>query len=551
MADYYSILKKTISGLAHNSQGTRTAIYDKARTAIDRQLRAMDPIPSEDAIARQMKSLDEAIVKLDTEYGAQEAQSPSSEPRVGLSEPSARDPVQSQAPTTRESAQQPRQQTESAGLAASGNLPVNSAPKVSTPAENVGVAPVTAPQVHGVNEPGNVDPRGMEYDETILAAEPDTHARSSAQQSGKPGKRGFLPTLLPIILAFGVVGGGIYALWINKDALIDGLMGDNNQPVIQSSKQNEDEQSPIKSESKNPTETKKVRVVGNDGTAKNPAKLTPEGKTEKVISEPPKVKTSGETPSQPKVTATQNESVAKLETGNNDQQSDEIGQKVVQPVVDGQPKVATNEAVSNDLKNQAREVPVEEGTPTKPVDVAPSVAQKAFLYEEGTAGSSASRDNAAIIWSIEREVLEDGTSEAVIKGQLDVPGRNLSMSLLIKRNLDESLPASHIIELQFQLPKDFTGGNISDVSRFVMKTSEQGRGEGLIAVPAKISDGNFLIALNNLDQALATNNKLLLDSSWIDVPLGYTTGRRALVTLEKGALGDKVFRDAFAEWAKR
>ncbi|MCP4071830.1 MAG: hypothetical protein GY742_08845 [Hyphomicrobiales bacterium] len=551
MADYYSILKKTISGSAHNSQGTRTAIYDKARTAIDRQLRAMDPIPSEDAIARQMKSLDEAIVKLDTEYGAKEAQSKSSEPKAGLSEPLARDPVQSQAPTTRKPAQQSRQQTKSAGLAASGSLPVNSAPKVSTPAENIGVAPVTAPQVAGVNEPVNVDPRGMEYDETILAAEPDTLARSSVQQSGKPGKRGFLLTLLPIILAFGVVGGGIYALWINKDALIDGLMGDNNQPVIQSSKQNEDEQSPIKPESKNLTETKKVRVVGNDSTAKNPAKLTPEGKTVKVISEPPKVNASGETPSQPMVTDTQNESVAKLETGNNDQQSDEIGEKVVQPVADEQPKVATNEAVSNDLKNQAREVPVEEDTPAKPVDVAPSVAQKAFLYEEGTAGSSASRDNAAIIWSIEREALEDGTSEAVIKGQLDVPGRNLSMSLLIKRNLDESLPASHIIELQFQLPKDFTGGNISDVSRFVMKTSEQGRGEGLIAVPAKISDGNFLIALNNLDQALATNNKLLLDSSWIDVPLGYTTGRRALVTLEKGALGDKVFRDAFAEWAKQ
>jgi len=43
----------------------------------------------------------------------------------------------------------------------------------------------------------------------------------------------------------------------------------------------------------------------------------------------------------------------------------------------------------------------------------------------------------------------------------------------------------------------------------------------------------------------------LLESSWIDVPLGYTTGRRALVTLEKGALGNKVFKDAFADWDKR
>jgi hypothetical protein len=70
-------------------------------------------------------------------------------------------------------------------------------------------------------------------------------------------------------------------------------------------------------------------------------------------------------------------------------------------------------------------------------------------------------------------------------------------------------------------------------------------------VPVKIDTGYFLIALNNLETATATNKRLLIDSSWIDIPLGYTTGRRALVTLEKGAIGDKVFRDAFADWDKR
>lgn len=549
MADYYSILKKTISGLAHNSQGTRTAIYGKARTAIDRQLRAMEPAPSEDAIARQMQLLEAAIVKLDGEFEAQEVQPPSVESPTMPSQTPVGEPVP-----------QSTKQTAPAGLAASGSFAINTAPGVSTPAENIGIAPEPAPQVAGVNEPGIVDPRGMEYGETILAAEPDTRARAGDLPGGKPKKGGFLSTLLPIILAFGVVGGGLYALWINKDALIDGLMGDNSEPVIQSSKQ-EDEKIPVKSEIKtaegenaNQPESKKVRVVGNNSATKNPAKLTPEGKTVEVVSEPPKVKTSDETPNQPTVTTTQNESVIKLETATNDQQSDQsdvIEQKVAELEGGEQPKVPTNETAKNDLNNQSGEVAVEESTPVKPVDIAPSVAQKAFLYEEGTAGSSASRDNAAIIWSLDHEVLDDGSREAVIKGQLDVPGRNLSMTLLIKRNLDESLPASHIIELLFQLPNDFSGGNISDVSRFVMKTSEQGRGEGLIAVPAKISDGNFLIALNNLDQALATNNKLLLDSSWIDVPLGYTTGRRALVTLEKGALGDKVFRDALAQWAKQ
>ena len=182
----------------------------------------------------------------------------------------------------------------------------------------------------------------------------------------------------------------------------------------------------------------------------------------------------------------------------------------------------------------------------------PAIAQKAYLYEEGGAGAGATRDNAAIVWSLDEQSPGDGMPpEAVIQGQFDVPGRGLVMQITIRRNVDEALPASHIIELRFDTPADFSGGEIDNVARFVMKSSEQARGEGLIAVPAKIDTGYFLIALNNLAQAQETNRKLLTASSWIDIPVGYTSGRRALVTLEKGAIGDKVFKDAFADWDTR
>jgi hypothetical protein len=57
-----------------------------------------------------------------------------------------------------------------------------------------------------------------------------------------------------------------------------------------------------------------------------------------------------------------------------------------------------------------------------------------------------------------------------------------------------------------------------------------------------------LIALNNLEQGLSTNGKLRLESSWFVVPLVYATGQRVQIRLEKGALGNKVFRDAFEYW---
>ena len=69
-------------------------------------------------------------------------------------------------------------------------------------------------------------------------------------------------------------------------------------------------------------------------------------------------------------------------------------------------------------------------------------------------------------------------------------------------------------------------------------------------MPAKLGDGLFLIALNNLDQARATNVNLLSTRGWIDIPLQYRTGRRALVTLEKGAEGTRVFSEAFDAWSR-
>ena len=84
-----------------------------------------------------------------------------------------------------------------------------------------------------------------------------------------------------------------------------------------------------------------------------------------------------------------------------------------------------------------------------------------------------------------------------------------------------------------------------------MKTTEEAPGEPLVAVPVKVSEGYFLIALDNLTQAVAVNTQLLKESAWIDVPIVYGTGKRALITLEKGGTGERVFDEAFKDWQNR
>ena len=41
---------------------------------------------------------------------------------------------------------------------------------------------------------------------------------------------------------------------------------------------------------------------------------------------------------------------------------------------------------------------------------------------------------------------------------------------------------------------------------------------------------------------------LLRNQAWIDIPVVYKSGRRALLTMEKGIPGEKVFDEALQAW---
>ncbi len=153
------------------------------------------------------------------------------------------------------------------------------------------------------------------------------------------------------------------------------------------------------------------------------------------------------------------------------------------------------------------------------------------------------------MWSLVKELPgNDLPPEPAIRAEVKIPGKNLQLRMTIRRNADPSLPASHIIEMIFLTPDDFAGGGIDNVLRVALKSSEAAPGSPLIGIPAKIADGYFLIALSNTPAEEETNMSLLSRQEWIDIPIVYNSGRRALVTLEKGVPGDKVFDEAVAAW---
>ena len=81
-----------------------------------------------------------------------------------------------------------------------------------------------------------------------------------------------------------------------------------------------------------------------------------------------------------------------------------------------------------------------------------------------------------------------------------------------------------------------------------MKTAEEARGDALIGVSVKVADGYFWVALSNLPDEQERNLTLLRDRGWIDIPMLYENGKRAILTLEKGTPGTRAVQQATDAW---
>ena len=177
------------------------------------------------------------------------------------------------------------------------------------------------------------------------------------------------------------------------------------------------------------------------------------------------------------------------------------------------------------------------------------VGQQAIFYEERTSSAAGTAQQGATVWSlVEESPGGDQPPEPAIRAEVTVPDKDIQVRVTIRRNVDQSLPASHIIEMIFLTPEGFGGGGIENVLRVTMKESEQDPGNPLFGIPAKIADGFFLVALSDSPAEAEANTALLRRQGWMDIPVVYKSGRRALVTLEKGIPGEQVFNQALEAW---
>jgi len=182
--------------------------------------------------------------------------------------------------------------------------------------------------------------------------------------------------------------------------------------------------------------------------------------------------------------------------------------------------------------------------------VMPTVSQAATLYEEKSRRAQQFQNfPGSVVWRTENVSVGPGRApDLALRIEVEIPDRKMSVSLLLRRNMDASFPASHTLEIQFNSPGDPFGG-ISNVRGMRAKNAEAANGSVLIlSEPEKIKEGDILFALP--DTQLEQNIQLLRERPWFDIAFFYNNGRRGVLAFEKGTPGERAINDALAAWGQ-
>lgn len=514
MADFVAVLKKTLDGMGDTTPAMRARVYDKARSTIAAKLAALNPPPPEAVADRQKKALEDAIATVEAEFTAKPVENdplaelenvfssidrnknqPVYTPRAP--EPEVRRPL---APITPTPAPQPPAQPKAT-------------PSYPTQAPASSYAPQAREQLSEFAAEHDEDDQPAlpaEDDQFEATRDEDIDPFQATRQ--KPRKR-ISGGLIAATVAVAVLGVGGYALWSNRDAFVG---SGTDKPAETPAPANEATTPPPANGTQN------AQAPANGEQGKFTQRMTQDGKE---VDPGPASGTNG---------VGEGTSVAAL-----------TQPPAPAPATTPEPAAATPTTPATPATPPAASATTPAASENAPV----AVGQKAIFYEERTNVAQGSAEQGSVVWTVVQESPGgDLPPEPAIRAEATIPGKDIQLRMTIRRNADKTLPASHILEMIFLTPDGFEGGGIENILRVALKSSEQDAGSPLLGIPAKIADGFFLVALNDNKAEVDANLNLLRRQSWIDVPVVYKSGRRALFTMEKGIPGDKVFEDAMKAW---
>jgi hypothetical protein len=134
-----------------------------------------------------------------------------------------------------------------------------------------------------------------------------------------------------------------------------------------------------------------------------------------------------------------------------------------------------------------------------------------------------------------------------LKADADIPVLKMHATMILRKNTDPTLQATHTIDLKFSFAE---GAPITGVKNVEPKMRNLGStaSEALTSAKLKISDFYFVIALANGDPDRAHNLDLMQTRAWFEFPLLLNDNRIAKLLFQKSSEAEAMLAKAFEAW---
>ncbi|MEN5084132.1 histidine kinase [Bosea sp. TWI1241] len=192
------------------------------------------------------------------------------------------------------------------------------------------------------------------------------------------------------------------------------------------------------------------------------------------------------------------------------------------------------------------------GAATQAPGEALPVSQRAVLYIEVPETPQQPRTvPGRVSWRLDSDTVGQGQPvETIVRATIEIPEAGTSLDFTIRRNTDAAFPATHIIGMRFTTTGEAANDAIREVGVPQFKVEESERGAPLSAIASALGDNLFVAALSSVPVEAERNLGLLRDRAWIDLPVRFASGRRGIITFEKGAAGAQTMVDALNRWQR-
>ncbi|MEA2993095.1 MAG: hypothetical protein QOD40_2015 [Alphaproteobacteria bacterium] len=532
MADYYPLIARAVAGLDKSTGEARRALYDRARAALVTQLRSVTPSLSESDITRERLALEDSIRKVEAEAARQpRVETPRPDPAPPASTPSAIAEPKLPAPDPSASA--------SSSSASSSSAATSSEPtRAETPASEPPETPkrdAPRPQMPPLHEWITSDP-ATRAEPPMPASRSESRATGDRPSLSDQGLRGFRD---------GVGDKGGPEEVIRQPPKIPRETSAAGRPPLPDKERLEPRFSP---EELGPTYSE---TPEQDDASHDPVR--PRGGMPRRPLHDDDLDDSHGTVGRGFGGIARTVIIVAILAG--------LGVAAAVAYSERARIVALYQSIRGPATQASRDTTQvrpkiadrigangQQDSSTAPAQPAAAVAQRVVLYEQPPNSAERKQYIGSVIWRTEMVSPGSGLPpDVAVKADVEIPERHLRMSWTMQRNQDQT-PASHTIEIIFTTGADFPPGGIADVAAVLMEQTEQARGAPLAGLRVKVTNGFFLVGLSAVESDVKRNIQLLKERAWLDISLIYNDGNRALLAMEKGVPGDRVFGEAFAAW---